>query len=296
MSGGTLARIALCAAILSGMAGAGAAAPRLDRAGLQAMHTGGCEAAYGDPVFAPVPSKAASGKGALDAIRSGFGARVSFGRPKNVSTVDDGKAGGPVIRVRYPEGSTAPSARHGPDGGLGFYAPLPGGAATRSACLRYSLRFAPDFTWVRGGKLPGLFSALAPSGGARPSGDDGYSVRLMWRADGAGELYLYAPNMVPSSDDGGMSLGRGSWRFQAGKWTDVQIEVVLNSPGAEDGRAGVWIDGVPVLAATGIVYRQTGDIGVDGLMFSTFFGGHTDKFAPASDQSAEFRGFRIHAR
>lgn len=123
-----------------------------------------------------------------------------------------------------------------------------------SLLLSYSVYFPQDFDFVKGGKLPGLYSSTGSinastglidantdscSGGA---GDDAgqscWSVRLMWRANGEGEAYLYLPigrsgqydpcGNSESGNDGksrenwicnndyGVSLGRGKFSFVRG--------------------------------------------------------------------------------
>lgn len=92
-----------------------------------------------------------------------------------------------VFQVFYPSGTIDPA--QSPVGGADFYAaPLPLGNAT-SVTLRYSAFIPFDFDWVRGGKMPGLYGGHAGCSGGNAAVDC-FSTRLMWRADGAGELYL----------------------------------------------------------------------------------------------------------
>ncbi len=51
--------------------------------------------------------------------------------------------------------------------------------------------FPTGFNFVKGGKLPGLYGGKASCTGGDPAVDC-FSTRLMWRAEGQGELYLYA--------------------------------------------------------------------------------------------------------
>ena len=115
----------------------------------------------------------------------------------------------------------------------------------------YSLFFEDGFNFVKGGKLPGLYGGKsACSGGS--AAENCFSTRLMFRKDGAGELYLYAPRekqvdalceLGPLSYCNsvyGMSIGRGSWTFKTGQWTDVRQDVWLNTPGKADGGFNIW--------------------------------------------------------
>ena len=46
--------------------------------------------------------------------------------------------------------------------------------------LTYRVRFADEFNFVKGGKLPGLVGGEANTGGRVPTGRDGWSARMMW--------------------------------------------------------------------------------------------------------------------
>ena len=124
-----------------------------------------------------------------------------------------------------------------------------------SLLLSYSVYFPADFDFVKGGKLPGLYSSTgfmnsstgtidantdSCSGGAgNEAGKSCWSIRLMWRENGEGELYLYLPiqksgeydpcgiteagnngksreNWICNSDYG-VSLGRGKFQFTKGR-------------------------------------------------------------------------------
>jgi len=92
-----------------------------------------------------------------------------------------------LIRVLYPAHSVNPAKS--PVGGASFYASPIELSSAINVSLQYSIFFPAGFNWVRGGKLPGLYGGRTGcSGGA--DAEDCFSTRLMWRAKGAGELYL----------------------------------------------------------------------------------------------------------
>lgn len=194
-----------------------------------------------------------------------------------------------ALRVHYPAGSVSPSAtrEYGtPGGGMQVY--LPGVEGARDeAYLRYWVSFPPDFDFVKGGKLPGLWGGSEVSGGEEPDGTNGFSTRLMWRADGAGEVYLYAPG------ESGTTLGRGDWTWPTGAWTCVEQRVVLNDPDSDNGEVTVWLDGTEVFSKTDLIYRTVDTLKIEGIFFSTFFGGADPSWAPARDQYADFAGFEL---
>jgi hypothetical protein len=220
-----------------------------------------------------------------------FTNRGSFGLDRGVVLPASDGAPGPVLRVTYPAGSASnrAAAEDGtPDGGVQAYLRLPNGSLDQ-ARLRYYVRFQPGFDFVKGGKLPGLYGGTVTAGRHIPDGTNGFSTRYMWRKGGAGEVYAY----LPSSVSHGTSLGRNSWQFAPGQWTLTEQEVRLNTPGESDGSVTVWINGTQVFQQTGIVYRTTRNLKIDGLFFSTFFGGGDSSWASPSDQYAEFAEFSV---
>lgn len=74
----------------------------------------------------------------------------------------------------------------------------------------------------------------------------------MFRSGGMGELYLYAPRdkqvealctLGPLSYCNsvyGMSIGRGSWTFRRGEWSNIRQDIWLNTPGKADGGFNIW--------------------------------------------------------
>ena len=196
-----------------------------------------------------------------------------------------------VLRVNYPQGSASPTVsrkNNVPLGGGQFYANL-NISPRNSLRLSYYLRFADNFDFVKGGKLPGLFGGDGASGGNIPDGIDGFSTRFMWRRNGDGEIYAY----LPTSKDSGTSIGRGNWRFQPGIWHHLEQEIMLNSPGKANGSIKVWLDGVEVVDAEGITFRNIESLKINGIFFSTFFGGSDLSWATPKDTYIDFADFSV---
>lgn len=196
-----------------------------------------------------------------------------------------------VLRVAYPAGSASPEVSRSegaPLGGCQFLANL-GIQPIDKLRLSYFVRFSENFNFVKGGKLPGLFGGTANSGGGIPNGTDGFSTRYMWRRAGAGEVYAY----LPTSKESGTSLGRGSWSFKPGVWYFLEQEVILNQPGEKNGRVRVWVDGVQVFEQTKLTFRTTSALKINGLFFSTFFGGSDDSWATPDAVYADFANFSV---
>jgi hypothetical protein len=193
-----------------------------------------------------------------------------------------------VLRAVFPKGSSSPSAsrnENAPLGGGQFY-----GTFERPAdhlFLRYFARFAPGFDFVKGGKLPGLYGGSETSGGRIPDGTNGFSTRFMWREGGQGEVYVY----MPSSDKYGTSLGRGTFTFKPGQWYCVEQELTLNTPGAPDGTVRVWLDGAAVFQQERLLLRTVPNLQIEGVFFSTFFGGSDTTWASTADTYIDFADF-----
>ena len=213
----------------------------------------------------------------------------SFGLDNTSVETDPESPGGRYLRVRYYQGGASPSAsrRVGvKEGGAQLLGQLPNGSADR-LFLRYFVRFATDFDFVKGGKLPGFYGGQNISGGHIPNGTDGFSTRFMWRTAGQGEVYVY----MPSSTRFGSSLGRGSFRFEPGKWHCIEQELDLNTPGEPDGRLRVWLDSKSVFEQSALLFRSVADLRIEGVFFSTFFGGGDESWAPPRDTYADFAAF-----
>ncbi|MEU3342071.1 polysaccharide lyase [Streptomyces sp. NPDC002144] len=220
-------------------------------------------------------------------VRSGG----SFGLDRAELLPDSDPVLGRLLRVRYPARSASPSVarQYGrPQGGAQVYLELRTGPVD-SLHLRYYVRFPNDFDFVKGGKLPGLYGGTVTSGRRIPDGEDGLSTRYMWRAHGAAEVYAYLPTSVAH----GTSLGRGSWDWPLGSWVCVEQAVRLNRPGRLDGNVTVHVDGREVLSQNGLEFRTSDRLGIDGVLFSTFFGGSDPSWATPRAQHADFAAFAV---
>lgn len=241
---------------------------------------------------------AAAGPAAAPAWRSRFDnglddwpGRSSIWGAHNHRFLHDPAVRGRVLRVLLQRGGIDPASmlmQGLPASGTGFKARVLEGGSD-SATLRYRVRFAAGFDFVRGGKLPGLFGGTGPSGGRIPDGSDGFSLRLMWREQGRGEVYAY----LPDSRGHGTSLLRGRWRFQPGRWHEVVQSLVLNRPGRADGALAVWLDGRPAGAIDGLYLRDVATLRIDGIFFDVFFGGSDDSWASSADTHIDFADFEV---
>ncbi len=152
----------------------------------------------------------------------------------------------------------------------------------------YRVRFAKDFDFVKGGKLPGFMGGTGPTGCV--SDKNGFSARNMWRVNGDAVQYLYAPRKIsPCGDDYHYTKGGVNQRFIPGKWQTVEHRLVMNTPGENNGIMQAWLDGELVLDVKDFLFRETGSsFAIDTLYFSTFFGGGDAEWAPQTPQVTDF--------
>ncbi|KAF9512951.1 polysaccharide lyase family 14 protein [Hydnum rufescens UP504] len=211
--------------------------------------------------------------------------------------LSNGNSTSTAWRAFYPKGSINPSGAI--KGGIGFYIgnfPTLQWEETTEILFSYAIYFEPGL----GGKLPGPYGgataeqAFGCSGGRSEGRDSCFSLRLMWREGGLGEIYAYLP-LVPSNDeqlskippfsrrnpDYGFSIGRGAWAR-------------LNRIGAHDGEIQVFVDGVSVIHATGVVLRERAETVFRGAHVQTSFwriklvSFRSAPYASPKDQSAYF--------
>lgn len=238
-----------------------------------------------------------------DPLSSGTTA-LSSNSTSNSTTIGTGDI---VMQLNYPKGSYAPSI--GPVmGGAQFYA-TPFGDKTpfSKMMVSYDVAFPSGFDWVLAGKLPGVYGGTpydGCSGGVQSTGANCLTMRLMWRQSGAGEVYAYVPvdpksafcrnPEVLCNDQYGKSIGRGQIYFQPGTWTHLDMIMDLNEPaGNSNGTLQVYLNGNLAIQMDNIPYRNTGMVGFQGLLFSTFFGGSDPTYATPVDQSVYFKNVQL---
>ncbi|KAF9453715.1 polysaccharide lyase family 14 protein [Macrolepiota fuliginosa MF-IS2] len=187
---------------------------------------------------------------------------------QNLQIVSDpsSRSPGDSLQIFYPAHSINPGRT--PIGGSEFYAaPIPLSSAT-NVTLQYSAYFGPQFEFVLAGKMPGLYGGRVHCSGGSDA-EDCFSTRLMWRAEGAGELYLYAPRShqpdslcssigSTCSNDYGSSIARGSFTWTRGDWTTVAQTLVLNTPGLADGSFVLDVNGQRAIDRHDVYYRSAG--------------------------------------
>ena len=106
---------------------------------------------------------------------------------------------------------------------------------------------------------------------------------------------MYYPNKQSScGDDFHYQSGGTNVAVSDGEWHTVQHRLVMNTPGASDGVLQGWLDGELMLDLHDFEYRLQGaSFAIEGLYFSTFYGGSSPEWAPSSDQTIDYDDFVI---
>jgi hypothetical protein len=151
----------------------------------------------------------------------------------------------------------------------------------RTASFTYTVKFQEGFDWKLGGKLPGWYGGDSAESGKHCTGHAAssscFSSRLMWRPDGVGEVYNYywgskqayctdpatykiGTAAIICHDGSGDSLGRGAFRFEAGKSVTITNTITLNTMNGgspnQDGKQVIVVDGTKVIEANNLVLRH----------------------------------------
>merc|ERR1719394_134038 len=134
---------------------------------------------------------------------------------------------------------------------------------------------------------------MSCGGGANAAERGCFSTRLMWRREGDGTVYLYAPyNQADGfcdrpgyhcNFDYGSDISRGAWRFEPNTWYTIEERVKLNTPGQLDGSLFLFVNNALKIELHDLNYREVPDIQIHGIHYSTFFGGSDVTWAPPKD-------------
>lgn len=166
------------------------------------------------------------------------------------------------------------------------------GAQLQSMYYSYWVKFPEQFDFVLGGKLPGIGSFNANSGGQKPTGRDGWSVRAMWERHGQIGQYVYHMDQPKPF---GEFFPWDTPPAEKGKWYHVKTFVQLNNPGKNDGIVRTWLDGKLVLDKRDFRFRIGNDLPIERFLFSLFYGGSGPEWAPSRDMDIYFDDFVLSA-
>ncbi len=160
-----------------------------------------------------------------------------WGLMDRVTVVKADHAAGSALAVDLAGRSSTVAASPAQSTGAGFeWSPQSAGPVP-AACATYSFKLDRDFDFAAGGRLPGLIGGPAGSDRNTP---EAFSVRVAWNEDGLLDLHTQFPG---ASTSRALRNERDAIEVPRGRWVTVDQEVVLNTPGRDDGIVRVWVDG-----------------------------------------------------
>lgn len=238
-----------------------------------------------------------SGQYDRDMIRDALDVSFCKGADEGRVFIEDFPNQGKVLKVKYPKGKVKTN-----DSGMHtkvYWEDT--GENLEELYISYMVYFPEDFEFRAGGKLPGL---------SYQTSERNMSLRLMWRYDGLAEFYVHY-NTEPSWDGWHASI---NWslidpyeepngnpqpdqvKFKKGQWNKIELYNKLNTPGQNNGIMRAWLNGQLAINITDNGdYRQSdeGDIHLNSIYLSTFFGGSDETFQPTKDIYAYFDDFKV---
>jgi len=161
--------------------------------------------------------------------RSGF---ASWGVKDNASVVRQG-ADGTALQVKLATLSDVEAVTKRATNGIHFLWHLAAIGKATSACLSYSVWLPKDFAFEDGGVLPGLIGGVP----GEASDANRFATLARWQDNGKIGLDAALPGArFRPADEADATL-------PAGRWTRIDQEITLNTPGKPDGSVHMWIDG-----------------------------------------------------
>jgi hypothetical protein len=209
--------------------------------------------------------------------------RISSEGMKSGLTSEESFAGNRCLRIAWSKGE--------PFSGIesGVYIPN-----SETAYLRYFCKYPKGFSWNFShktvgfrGKLPGTPESSA-SGGNQVNGRDAFSSRLMISQFGMC-FYAYHPGQ-PINHGIGVRAQKNKFfgwaytcdvpKWKEGVWHCVEMRMILNTPGKENGSLTAWIDGNRICSYEDVRFRDISPLQINNVMFSLYYGGN---WGPKSD-------------
>lgn len=129
----------------------------------------------------------------------------------------------------------------------------------RAGCASYAVRFDPKFSFIGGGRLPGLRGGRANED---REAENAFSTRLAWNDEGKLDVHGHAPGLASR----GVANDLGEASITKGRWVAVDQEVVLNTLGRSDGIVRVWLDGRLAIENRGVAFRTDAASGIRGIL------------------------------
>ncbi len=185
---------------------------------------------------------------------------TDWGLMERVTVVKADHGAGNALAVDLAGRSARPAAAPSQSTGAGFeWAPQSAGPVA-AACASYAFKLDRQFDFAAGGRLPGLLGGPAGSDRTAP---EAFSVRVAWNEKGELDLHTQLPGVATSR---ALSNEREAAELPRGRWVTVDQEVILNTPGHNDGIVRVWVDGRLRFESQQVAFRTNTAAAVRGVL------------------------------
>lgn len=146
--------------------------------------------------------------------------------------------------------------------GVGFVWASQATPPTATACLAYSVFVPEDFDFGSGGRLPGLVGWHQDD---PKSKETPFSTRFGFTPEGSIGVQ---PQLATNLNQDSRMIGgdRGGGRLVPGRWTALEQEVVLGTPGKADSIVRLWVDGALAFERTNIAIRADEQSLITGVL------------------------------
>ncbi len=180
-----------------------------------------------------------------------------WGMVDNAKVVPAAEApGGAALEVRLANVPDVETGRERAANGVSFRWHAPGMRSATAVCLSYALWLPNDFAFAAGGLLPGPFG-----GSTQTAATEGqFAARLQWSRGGDSGLEL------ATAGQGFRVANARAFPLPKGRWARVEQELVLNTPGAADGIARLWLDGELKVEDKEVALRKDKSAAIIGVL------------------------------
>ena len=157
----------------------------------------------------------------------------------------------------------------------------------KTACLTYSVRIPEGFKPGDGGHLPSLVGAPSDIPGEARS----VTTQMMWNSNG--ELMVDVKSEpLGSGTISATAIGTDTI-IPTGKWVRIEQEVILNTPGLEDGEVRIWIDGVMRARRRELYIRRDPKTVLNGVGITVAYIGSKSETTKAEPTAIEVSPFEV---
>lgn len=188
-----------------------------------------------------------------------------------------------AIKLHYPEGSFKPSWDI--QWWAGFIYDI--GEKRESLSLVYDIELDKNFQFVKWWKLAGLCGGDCPRWADNNS--NGFSTIFSWKKDG----FLDMNVIFPWADTYWENLPRKVFQLEAWKKYTLKQTITLNTPWKADWVLTLYVNDKVVYVKTNYVFRNSVDVKIDALIFSSFFWGSDSSWATPVDTYITFSDFKL---